>query len=180
MKKIIMIMAVATALFSCGQKQEAASTSTEASTDSLGGTFTSTDEKSQIVQNLIKASLANDTTYKWDEIADNIAVYFPSDTIPDIQGKKAYLEDFALNGKLWGDPRFTFFRVVTLKMNNGETWTNIWGTWHTKGKFTGKEMVMNIHQALKWENDKIAQEIHFYDTKFAMDEYAAMQAAEKK
>jgi len=66
MKKIIMIMAVATALFSCGQKQEAASTSTEASTDSLGGTFTSTDEKSQIVQNLIKASLANDTTYKWE------------------------------------------------------------------------------------------------------------------
>jgi len=39
---------------------------------------------------------------------------------------------------------------------------------------------MNILQALKWENDKIAQEIHFYDTKFAMDEYAAMQAAEKK
>ena len=53
MKKIIMIMAVATALFSCGQKQDAAATSTEASSDSLGGTFTSTDEKSQIIQKVI-------------------------------------------------------------------------------------------------------------------------------
>ncbi|UAJ13988.1 nuclear transport factor 2-like protein [Aquirufa lenticrescens] len=180
MKKLIMIMAVATALFSCGQKQDVAATSTEASADSLGGTFTSTDEKSQIIQNQIKAAFANDTTYKWDEIADNIAVYYPGDTIPDIKGKKAYVADFTTNGQLWDNPRFSFLRVVTLKMNNGETWTNLWGTWHVKGKFTGKELVMNVHQALKWENDKVAQEIHFYDTKFIVDEFMAMEAAKKK
>ena len=179
MKKIIMIMAVATALFSCGQKQEAAAT-TEASADSLGGTMSSTDEKSQIIQNQIKAAFANDTTYKWDEIADNIAVYYPGDTIPDIKGKKAYVADFTTNGQLWDNPRFSFLRVVTLKMNNGETWTNLWGTWHVKGKFTGKELVMNVHQALKWENDKVTQEVHFYDTKAIVDEYTAMQAAAKK
>ena len=116
MKKIIMIMAVATALFSCGQKQEAAAT-TEASADSLGGTMSSTDEKSQIIQNQIKAAFANDTTYKWDEIADNIAVYYPGDTIPDIKGKKAYVADFTSNGQLWDNPRFSFLRVMTLKMN---------------------------------------------------------------
>lgn len=179
MKKIFMIMAVATALFSCGQKQEAAATS-EASADSLGGTMSSTDEKSQIIQNQIKAAFANDTTYKWDEIADNIAVYYPGDTIPDIKGKKAYVADFTTNGQLWDNPRFSFLRVVTLKMNNGETWTNLWGTWHVKGKFTGKELVMNVHQALKWENDKVTQEVHFYDTKAIVDEYTAMQAAAKK
>ena len=172
-------MAVATALFSCGQKQEAAAT-TEASADSLGGTMSSTDEKSQIIQNQIKAAFANDTTYKWDEIADNIAVYYPGDTIPDIKGKKAYVADFTTNGQLWDNPRFSFLRVVTLKMNNGETWTNLWGTWHVKGKFTGKELVMNVHQALKWENDKVTQEVHFYDTKAIVDEYTAMQAAAKK
>lgn len=172
-------MAVATALFSCGQKQEAAAT-TEASADSLGGTMSSTDEKSQIIQNQIKAAFANDTTYKWDEIADNIAVYYPGDTIPDIKGKKAYVADFTSNGQLWDNPRFSFLRVMTLKMNNGETWTNLWGTWHVKGKFTGKELVMNVHQALKWENDKVTQEVHFYDTKAIVDEYMAMQAAAKK
>ena len=172
-------MAVATALFSCGQKQEASAT-TEASADSLGGTMSSTDEKSQIIQNQIKAAFANDTTYKWDEIADNIAVYYPGDTIPDIKGKKAYVADFTTNGQLWDNPRFSFLRVVTLKMNNGETWTNLWGTWHVKGKFTGKELVMNVHQALKWENDKVTQEVHFYDTKAIVDEYTAMQAAAKK
>ena len=172
-------MAVATALFSCGQKQEAAAT-TEASADSLGGTMSSTDEKSQIIQNQIKAAFANDTTYKWNEIADNIAVYYPGDTIPDIKGKKAYVADFTSNGQLWDNPRFSFLRVMTLKMNNGETWTNLWGTWHVKGKFTGKELVMNVHQALKWENDKVTQEVHFYDTKAIVDEYTAMQAAAKK
>ena len=172
-------MAVATALFSCGQKQEAAAT-TEASADSLGGTMSSTDEKSQIIQNQIKAAFANDTTYKWDEIADNIAVYYPGDTIPDIKGKKAYVADFTSNGQLWDNPRFSFLRVMTLKMNNGETWTNLWGTWHVKGKFTGKELVMNVHQAIKWENDKVTQEVHFYDTKAIVDEFAAMKAAEKK
>ena len=180
MKKIFMIMAVATALFSCGQKQDAAATSTEASADSLGGTMSSTDEKSQIIQNQIKAAFANDTTYKWDEIADNIAVYYPGDTIPDIKGKKAYVADFTTNGQLWDNPRFSFLRVVTLKMNNGETWTNLWGTWHVKGKFTGKELVMNVHQAIKWENDKVTQEVHFYDTKAIVDEFAAMKAAAKK
>lgn len=180
MKKLIMIMAVATALFSCGQKQDAAATSTEASADSLGGTFTSTDEKSQIIQNQIKAAFANDTTYKWDEIADNIAVYYPGDTIPDIKGKKAYVADFTTNGQLWDNPNFSFLRVITLKMNNGETWTNLWGIWNVKGKYTGKNISLNVHQALKWENDKVVEEIHFYDTKLIVEEFTAMEAAKKK
>ena len=180
MKKIIMIMAVATALFSCGQKQDAATTSTEATADSLGGTMSSTDEKSQIIQNQIKAAFSNDTTYKWDELAENIAVFYPSDTIPDIKGKQAYLADFAANKNFWENPHFTFLRIMTLKMNNGETWTNLWGTWHAKGHYSGKDITVNVHQALKWENDKETQEIHFYDTKFVLDEMAAKEAAKKK
>ena len=178
MKKIIMMMAVATALFSCGQKQDSAAT--EASTDSLGGTISSIDEKSQIIQNQIKAVMASDTTYKWDELAENIQVYYPNDTIPSVKGKKAYLADFAMNSSFWENPHFTFLRVITLKMNNGETWTNVWGTWHAKGRYSGKNITVNIHQALKWENDKETQEINFFDTKFVVDEMAAKQAAEKK
>ena len=180
MKKIFMILAVATALFSCGKKQDSAATTTEASADSLGGTFSSTDEKSQIIQNQIKAAFAVDTTYKWDELSDDIAVFYPSDTIPDIKGKKAYLADFAANSTFWENPHFTFLRVITLKINNGETWTNVWGTWHAKGRYSGKDITVNIHQALKWENDKETQEIHFYDTKFVADEMAAKQVAAKK
>lgn len=175
-----MLVAVTTVLFSCGQKQDAASSSTEASTDSLGGTFSSTDEKSQIIQEQIKAVMSNDTTYKWDALADNIEVYYPSDTIPDIKGKQAYIADFAANSNFWANPHFTFLRVGTLKMNNGETWTNLWGTWHATGRFTGKEYTVNVHQALKWENDKLVQEINFYDTKFVLDEMAAKAAKEKK
>ncbi len=171
-------MAVATALFSCGQKQE--STATEASADSLGGTISSTDEKTQIIQRQIKAAMSSDTTYKWDELAENIEVYYPSDTIPDVKGKKAYLADFAMNRSFWANPHFTFLRVITLKINNGETWTNVWGTWHAKGRYSGKDITMNIHQALKWENDKETQEINFFDTKFVVDEMAAKQAAENK
>jgi hypothetical protein len=179
MKKIFLIMAVATALFSCGQKQDSAAT-TEVSTDSLGGTMSSTDEKSQIIRNQIKAAMANDTTYKWDELAEDIAVLYPGDTIPDIKGKKAYLADFKANSSFWENPHFTFLRVVTLKMNNGETWTNVWGTYHAKGHYSGRDITTTIHQALKWENDKETQEIDFFDTKFVVDEMAAKEAAAKK
>jgi hypothetical protein len=170
-------VAVTTVLFSCGQKQETANST---SADSLGGTFTSTDEKSQIIQDQIKAVIANDTTYQWDALAEDIEVYYPSDTIPDIKGKKAYLADFSSNKTFWSNPHFTFLRIGTLKMNNGETWTNLWGTWHATGRFTGKEYTVNVHQALKWENDKLTKEINFYDTKFVLDEMAAKAASEKK
>jgi hypothetical protein len=37
-----------------------------------------------------------------------------------------------------------------------------------------------VHQALKWENDKVVEEIHFYDTKLIVEEFTAMEAAKKK
>ena len=173
-------MAVATALFSCGQKQESSIVSVVDTADSLGGTFSSNDAKSQIIHNQIKAVTTGDTAYAWNELDENIKVFYPSDTIPDMVGKKAYKADFLANVSFWENPHFTFLRVVTLKMNNGETWTNLWGTWHAKGHFSGKEFTVNVHQAIKWENDKEVQEVNFYDTKFVMDELEAKKAAEKK
>jgi hypothetical protein len=180
MKKIIMILAVSAALFSCGQKQEGAVSATDASKDSLGGTMTSTDAKAQAIQRQIEAYAAQDTSYNADVYADNIRVYYPSDTTADITDKKAFLADFKGQYKNWKEVKFDRVRVVTLKLNNGETWTNIWAVMFAKGAFTGKDILIPLHRAMLWQGDKIVRDIHLYDTKLIMDELAARAAAEKK
>jgi hypothetical protein len=180
MKKIIMILAVSTALFSCGQKQEGTASTAEASADSLGGTITSLDEKSQAIRKQMDAYAAQDTTYSADVYGDNIRVYYPSDTTADITDKKAFLADFKGQYKNWKDVRFDRVRVSTLKLNNGETWTSIWAVMLAKGAFTGKDILIPLHRAMLWQGDKIIRDIHLYDTKLIMEELAARAAAEKK
>lgn len=180
MKKIIMMLAVATALFSCGQKQDSTSATQEASADSLGGTLTNVDEKSQVIHKQLEAYAAQDTSYAGDSYADNIQIYYPSDTIVDIKDKKAFLADFKGQFKNWKDVKFDRLRVATLTLNNGETWTNIWCVMLAKGAFTGKDHVIPLHRAMLWQGDKIVRDIHLYDTKSIMEELAARAAAEKK
>jgi hypothetical protein len=180
MKKIMLMMAVSLALFSCGQKQGETAKTAEASVDSLGGTLTTLDEKTKAIQAQIKAYQTKDSTYKGEELAENIQVYYPSDTTADLVGKKAYLADFFSNQNLWENSNFGSLRVATLTLNNGEVWTNVWGIFTAKGKYSGKDILIPVHQALLWVNDKETKEIHFYDTKLIMDELAAKAAAEKK
>lgn len=180
MKKIIMMLAVATALFSCGQKQVEKDAKSDASTDSLGGTMTTLDAKTKSIQAQIKAYQTKDSTYKGEDLAENIQVYYPSDTTADLVGKKAYLADFFSNQNLWENANFGSLRVITLTLNNGEVWTNIWAIFTAKGKYSGKDILIPVHEAILWVNDKETKEIHFYDTKVVMDELAAKAAAEKK
>ncbi len=180
MREIIMVMAVATALFSCGKKQEAANSKIESGTDPLAGTMTSLDEKSEAIKKQIDAYAAQDTTYTADVYADNIQVFYPSDTTADITDKKAFLADFKGQYKNWKDVKFDRVRVMTLTLNNGETWTSIWAVMLAKGAFTGKDILIPLHRAMLWQGDKIVRDIHLYDTKLIMEELAARAAAEKK
>ena len=179
MKKFIMIMAVASALFSCGQKQDAAAT-TEASTDSLGGMMTSTDAKSQAIRDHLKAYVANDSVNYAPEIADNVEVFFPEDTTADIKGKKAYTETFLGQHKMWADIKISSLRVMSVTLGNGETWTDVWGIYTAKGRASGNSILVPIHIVHLWDGDKVVKEIHFYDTKVIAVEAAAMAAAAKK
>ncbi len=173
-------MAVATALFSCSQKQEGSTAKSDASADSLGGTMTTLDEKTRAIHAQIKSYQSKDSTYKGDELAENIQVFYPGDTTADLIGKKAYMADFFSNQNLWENTNFGSLRVITLTLNNGEVWTNVWGIFTAKGKYSGKNILIPVHQALLWVNDKEAKEIHFYDTKLIMEELAAKATAEKK
>ncbi|MHA8108721.1 hypothetical protein [Aquirufa sp. A-Brett2-W8] len=127
MKKIIMIMAVASALFSCGQKQDSAASSTEATKDSLGGMMTYTDAKSQAVREQIKAYTENDSTKYGVSIADNVKLYFPNDTAVDVQGKEGYVATFLGQHKMYENINVSRLRVMTITLGNGETWTDTWG-----------------------------------------------------
>lgn len=179
MKKFIMIMAVASALFSCGQKQDAAAT-TEASTDSLGGMMTSTDAKSQAVREQIKAYTENDSTKYGVSIADNVKLYFPNDTVVDVQGKAGYVATFLGQHKMYENLSVSRLRVMTITLGNGETWTDTWAVWSAKGRASGKVVFVPIHIVDRWDGDKIVAEYHFWDTKANENEAAAMAAAAKK
>ncbi len=175
----MMMIAVATVLFSCGQKQDSSATTVDAATDALGGTMTSLDDKTKVIEAQLKAYAAQDTTYAGDGYADNIQLYFPSDTIVDIKDKKAFLANFKDQYKHWKDVKFDRTRVITLKLNNGEVWTNVWCVMLAKGNYTGKDILIPVHRAMLWQDDKIVRDIHLYDTKVVEEEIAARAAAEK-
>jgi hypothetical protein len=178
MKKLLMMIALATAMFDCNPKTET-SKSGDATSDALGGTMSSLDEKSKAIEAQLKAYADQDTTWSGDAFADNIQVYYPSDTLVDIQDKKAFLADFKGQYKNWTNVKFDRLRVITLKLNNGEVWTNVWGVMLAKGSFTGKDILIPLHRAMLWQNDKVVRDIHLYDTKLIMEELAARAAAEK-
>ena len=180
MKKFMTIVAIATALFSCSPKQEGKTSQTEVSADPLAGSMSSLDEKSDAIKKQIEAYAAQDTNYTADVYADNIQVFYPSDTTADITDKKAFLADFKGQYKNWKEVKFDRVRVMTMKLNNGETWTSIWAVMLAKGAFTGKDILIPLHRAMLWEGDKIVRDIHLYDTKLIMEELAARAAAEKK
>jgi PKD repeat protein len=180
MKKIIMIMAVATALFSCGQKQDSAASSTEATKDSLGGMMTSTDAKSLAVKAQIKAYTENDSANYGVSIADNVKLYFPNDTVIDVQGKAGYVSTFLGQHKMYENINVSRLRVMTITLGNGETWTDTWAVWSAKGRASGKEVFVPIHIVDRWDGDKIVGEYHFWDNKANENEAAAMAAAAKK
>lgn len=177
MKKLVMMIALATAMFGCGQKTE--TVQADATTDALGGTMTSLDDKTKVIEAQLKAYAAQDTTYTGDGYADNIQLYFPSDTIVDIKDKKAFLANFKDQYKHWKDVKFDRTRVMTLKLNNGEVWTNVWCVMLAKGNYTGKDILIPVHRAMLWQDDKIVRDIHLYDTKVVEEEIAARAAAEK-
>jgi hypothetical protein len=178
MKKIFLIMAVATALFSCGQKQETAAT-TKASTDSLGGMMTSTDAKSLAFKELAKAYIANDTVNYGSMYADNLRTYFPNDTIVDIIGKKEHNAVFLGHHKIFSNINNTRVRTMTITLGNGETWTDTWGVFTAKGIASGKDVVFPYHIVDLWEGDKVVKEYHFSDTKPFEVEAQAAAAAKK-
>jgi hypothetical protein len=178
MKKLLMMVAVATAMFACGQKTEVVKTD-DASVDALGGTMTSLDDKTKAIEDQLKAYSEQDTTWTGDAFADNIQIYYPSDTLVDIKDKKAFLADFKGQYKNWKEVKFDRLRVMTLKLNNGEVWTNIWCVMLAKGNFTAKDIMIPLHRAMLWQNDKVVRDIHLYDTKLIMEELAARAAAKQ-
>ncbi|MDP3313936.1 nuclear transport factor 2 family protein [Lutibacter sp.] len=55
-----------------------------------------------------------------------------------------------------------FYEMIIDDKN--ETWVYFWGTWEAKVNETNKELVMPVHIALKFINNKIVEEYGYYDT----------------
>lgn len=66
--------------------------------------------------------------------------------------------------------------------DEGDKWVYFWGTWEAKVKETNKELVIPVHLALKFVDNKIVEEYGYYDTSpmiIALQEMEATKMVEE-
>jgi len=61
--------------------------------------------------------------------------------------------------------------------DKGDKWVYFWGTWEGKVAETHKELVVPVHLALKFVNNKIVREYAYYDYSSIMTAFKEMEAA---
>ncbi|MGK2864965.1 MAG: hypothetical protein ACSLE0_23740 [Chitinophagaceae bacterium] len=65
-----------------------------------------------------------------------------------------------LSGYRFSDKEIFYERIVD---NDGDIWVYFWGTWIGKVAATNKEIIIPVHLAMKFVNNKIVREYGFYD-----------------
>ena len=70
--------------------------------------------------------------------------------------------------------------VETTYYNNGKIWTNIWSEMSAQGKYTGNEVSFRFHISYLWKDDKIIEEVQFFNpAAFKAEGEARANAMEK-
>jgi len=177
MKKLfILSFAVLTVFASCNQPANTADASqqsaTTASEDSFAGTFTSTDPKSVKLLNTIRLFSKQDTSYLSD-YAPNFTLKLLSDTAVIARGPEGFSAYHKNLHSLFTDIYFSDGRTFTYNLNNGENWSAYFGQCTATGKNTKTKYVMPVNVWIRWDGDKIVEQVDLVDSKFANAEMAA-------
>lgn len=177
MKKLfILSFAVLTVFASCNQTGTTADASQQnlptAAEDSLAGTFTSKDAKSIKLLSIIRLFSKQDTSYLTD-YAPNFTLSLHSDTAVVARGPEGFAAYHRNLHSLFTDIYFSDGNKFTYNLNNGENWTAYFGQCTATGKNTNAKYVMPVNVWVRWDGDKIIQQVDIVDSKFANAEMAA-------
>ena len=180
MKKLILPLFLLATMFACNAPEKKAEAT--ASEDAHSGTFSSQDEKSAKVKELLEAYMKNDSTKIYEYYVDTVQIYDQmaanqegGKTKANPGGRAGFAANERMNHDFYSNINVTTDNIMTLKFANGEEHTGVWCMWTGKGKFTNKEVSAPLHLAFIWQGDKIVREYRFFDPTTLYEEVAASQ-----
>lgn len=185
MKKLILIL-LATAnialMTSCSKEESKKAESTTEDKDA--GSYTSLDEKSAKVKQLVEAYVKNDSTVGHEIYADTLQSlnWFANNqdsllkTKVSPGGRAAFLKGDADTHNLFSGITMSTDNIKTFTFNDGRVLSGYWGMWTGTGKFTKAFSSVPIHMILVWEGDKVVKIYRMFDTETLQAEIAASQA----
>lgn len=181
MKKLLLTLMVIATMFACSSP-ETKTADASTSSDAHSGTFSSQDEKSAKVKELLEAYMKNDSTKIYEYYVDTVQIYDQmaanqegGKTKANPGGRAGFAANERMNHDFYTNIKVTTDNIMTLKFANGEEHTGVWCVWTGKGKFTNKEVSAPLHLAFIWQGDKIVREYRFFDPATLYEEVAASQ-----
>ena len=188
MKKLLLSLVVLATLNACTTKEtkNADATATATTQDPQTGTFTSLDEKSAKVKELLEAYANNDTTVGHALYVDTVQVRDlyannqegPNDATKLNPGGRAGL----FQGDMFVHTLNTKITVTTgpnaiktFVFADGEIITGYWGTLVGIGRYTKARNIVPLHLLIYWKGDKIVKMYRMWDPAPMLAEIAASQ-----
>jgi hypothetical protein len=182
MKKFLLPLIVLATMFACAAPETKTADASAATTDPDTGTFTSLDDKSQIVKELLEAYMNNDSTKIYEYYVDSVKIFDQmaanqegGNTKANPGGRAGFVANERMNHDFFSDIKVTTDNIKTLVFADGRVQTGAWCMWTGTGKFTNASISAPIHLGFIWEGDKIVTEFRYFDPAALYQEVAASQ-----
>lgn len=171
MKKLLMYISISILMIACVESKKINGELSNG--DPFSGVVNANDDKAKIFQNNIKLFSQNDFSYVSKYLAQNFTLKTATDTTVVANGPEEAINYWKNIHTIFDEISFEKGLLQTYYQNNGDVWTSYFGTLYAKGKFTGNDIVIPIDAWIKWENDKIIQQIDMLDSKYIAEEIEA-------
>jgi len=186
MKKLLLSLVVLAAMNACTTKETKNADATGTTQDPQTGTFTSLDEKSAKVKELLEAYAKNDTMVGHNLYVDTVQVLDLHANNQEGPNDATKVNPGGRSGQLLGD---TFVHTLntsitvttgpnaikTFVFANGDVITGYWGTLVGIGRYTKARNTVPLHLLIYWKGDKIVKMYRMWDPAPLKAEIAASQ-----
>lgn len=181
MKKILLCFLLSASLVACKNEETKKAELTIADKDT--GKWTSLDQKTLKVRQLLEAYVKNDTSVIYEIMADTVKVreQFANNqengkTKVSPGGRSAFGQGEQSHHLLYSDISITTDNMRTFVWDNdGGTITGYWGMWSGTGRFTKAKVTAPVHIYYRWSGDKIVSIYRMFDPTPLKEEIAASQ-----
>jgi|UniRef100_UPI004047DF86 hypothetical protein len=182
MKKLGLLLLVIVTMFACAAPETKTADASAAPTDPETGTFTSLDDKSQKVKELLEAYMNNDSTKIYEYYVDSVQIFDQmaanqenGKTKANPGGRAGFAANERMDHDYFSDIKVTTDNIKTFVFADGRVYTAVWCMWTGTGKFTNASISAPLHLALIWEGDKIVTGYRYADPSSLYLEVAASQ-----
>jgi len=186
MKKLLLSLVVLAAMNACTTKETKNAEANSTAQDKESGTFTSLDEKSAKVKELLEAYAKNDTMVGHNLYVDTVQVLDLHANNQEGPNDATKVNPGGRSGHLLGD---TFVHTLntsitvttgpnaikTFVFADGRVITGYWGTLVGIGRYTKARNIVPLHLLIYWEGDKIVKMYRMWDSAPLKAEIAASQ-----